>query len=110
MNSIWIARDKDGSLNLFESKPSRDVCGIGVWFANSGTTSASIQNYLYPEVTWENSPIELVPKIMVDENTRLDECINTIYKEKEEGKCENSARIKMGIREPIKITWEDDIR
>ena len=83
MKSIWIAREKDGSLNLFESKPSRDVCGIGIWFASSGTTSASIQNYLYPEVTWENSPIELVPKIMVDENTSLDECVNTIFKEKE---------------------------
>lgn len=84
MNSIWIARDKDGSLNLFESKPVRDVCGIGIWFTSNGKSSASIQNYLYPEVTWENSPLELVPKIMVDENTSLDECINTMFKGKED--------------------------
>lgn len=81
MKSIWIARSKYGYLALFKNKPKKKD---SFWDVDSDEDYYPIDNDLFPEVTWENSPIELVPKIMVDENTSIDECINTIFKGKED--------------------------
>ena len=67
MNSIWIARDKDGSLNSFASKPEIDDYELGTWFSDDGKLSSSLQNYWFPEIRFENSPIELVIKEKEDE-------------------------------------------
>ena len=60
---MWIARDKDGRLTVFIAKPKRYDEYFGartVW----GTWEAGlwIDKESYPEVTWENSPKELVVK------------------------------------------------
>lgn len=54
--SIWIARDMDGELWLSVVKPKRleDSFGHGSGYI--------IPKHHYPEVTWENSPKELVVK------------------------------------------------
>lgn len=84
MNSIWIARDKDGTLYVHNRKPKRNAFN-GIWLNNGDDRSYEVlDGDWFPEVTWENSPIELVPKIMIDKNTSLDEYVNTIFKDKEE--------------------------
>lgn len=73
MNSIWIARDKDGTLYVHIRKPKRDTFN-GIWVNNGDNRSYEVlDGDWFPEVTWENSPIELVPKIMIDKNTSLED-------------------------------------
>lgn len=48
---LWIARDEDGSLRLWKYKPKRD----GSRFIH-GFNAGKLDMYLYPDVTWENSP------------------------------------------------------
>ena len=68
-NTIWIARDKDGDLYLYSEKPKADDNGVFYGEADQNrifiTTSApwvEIDSDLYPEVTFENSPKELIIK------------------------------------------------
>lgn len=60
MSSIWIARDKDGSLFLYGKKP------IGknstTWLMCPNSMNERLEEDWFPEVTWENSPVELVIK------------------------------------------------
>lgn len=64
MLELWIARDKDDSLNLFKSKPVRDNYGyfrssIVVNQCNTDMSDRLLTIWdsdLFPEVTWENSP------------------------------------------------------
>ena len=64
MNSIWIARDKDGSLFLYDRKP------IGknstAWLMPPNCMNERIVEDWFPEITWERGPIELIPKISFD--------------------------------------------
>ena len=55
--SVWIARDKCGELWGYEDRPIR---GENT-FDGAGCV-LSMPDELYPEVTWENSPKELVVK------------------------------------------------
>ena len=55
---MWIARDNDESLWLFEEKPYKYK---SVWCSNS--TMYCINEKLYPEVKWEDEePRELILK------------------------------------------------
>ena len=55
---MWLARDKDGELYAYKYKPQRMTrCYASMW------SSIILDRKEYPEVTWENSPVELVPKI-----------------------------------------------
>lgn len=60
---LWIARDKDDILRLFETKPFLNINNID-W--DSDDDYLVIDEILFPEVTFENSPqmveIELVKK------------------------------------------------
>lgn len=51
--SVWIARDKDGELCLYKSKPSR--CGLCF---DCDEMFLPMDSDMYPEITWENSPKE----------------------------------------------------
>lgn len=53
MTSIWLARDKDGNLWGYLDKPIR-----GEKFFHGESTGFSIIGNLFPEITWENSPVE----------------------------------------------------
>lgn len=50
---MWIARNKKGTLTLFTDRPIKDRHGR--WFGKSQTPC----NFDHPEVTFENSPMEV---------------------------------------------------
>ena len=54
---MWIARDKDGRLYVYQQRPFRN----GDFF-DSASRFMMILDCEHPEVTWENSPKELVVK------------------------------------------------
>lgn len=61
---MWIARDKNGELYAYTTKPIR----YGEYFGASTDWSILdeelwLDKESYPEVTWENSPKELVVKM-----------------------------------------------
>lgn len=64
---LWLARDKSGELWVYDDKPQR----CGNYYRNKDEDircfAEPIYESLYPEVTFENSPVELVPK-MVDKS------------------------------------------
>lgn len=47
----WIARDKRGTLRLFDKKPIRFK-----WFGEWSECLANINSEDFPDVTWENGP------------------------------------------------------
>lgn len=60
---IWIARNKDGTLEVYVEKPVRKKTCFEE--SQSGLYKGWIDNLdeaLYPELTWENSPKELTIK------------------------------------------------
>jgi hypothetical protein len=68
--TIWIARDKNGILCLYTNRPYRlNDKAFGVnhgerfGFDRTGCDCSQISSELYLEVTWENSPKELVIKV-----------------------------------------------
>lgn len=58
---LWIARDEDGDLFLYNQKPSILKTGVDPWdcFQAPNKEFLSIPNELFPEVTFENSPQEI---------------------------------------------------
>lgn len=60
-DKIYIARDKDGSLGIYYGKPTYDK-DFDTFDGDSNLIDY-IHCYLYPEVTFENSPVELKPAL-----------------------------------------------
>ena len=54
---LWIARDQNGDLFLYPIKPDRYVTEYYVFF--NGDDWWNIDSDLFPEVTFENSPMEV---------------------------------------------------
>lgn len=54
---LWIARDTDGYLHGFEKEPTRNAM-LGT-FSAYPAQHYSIDKRLFPEITWENSPIRV---------------------------------------------------
>lgn len=55
--NAWIARDSSGDLYIYDSKP--ECCGT--YFAGDDVTVVCcLPNKMYPDVTFGNSPLELV--------------------------------------------------
>ena len=50
---LWIARNIDNTLVLFQSKP---IINNGEWDEILNEDYMFIPEYLYPEITFENSP------------------------------------------------------
>lgn len=63
---LWIARDKDGTLRLFDTIPVKHE--EGYWTSPRGYYDIELNSNLFPEVTWENSPkkVELVVEDFVE--------------------------------------------
>lgn len=59
---LWAARDKGGELNLYIRAPKR---GADLFTSTSPTVhgSRTVYGYMFPGVTWENSPVCL-PKLL----------------------------------------------
>lgn len=54
---MWIARDKDGDLFMYSLKP---IKGDKHFVCNKFNNECmQIDSELAPEVTWENSPVEV---------------------------------------------------
>lgn len=61
MNSMWLARDQNGRLYMYEQKSMKSVYGyVGV-----GGKWCYIGKGMCPEVTHENSPVEIEIKMNV---------------------------------------------
>lgn len=64
-DKIYIARDPDGVLGIYEGKPVYDeefetfTCDED----GNGDLVDYVNKDLYPEVTFENSPVELKPAL-----------------------------------------------
>lgn len=57
--SVWIARDKDGEISIYKSKPwKRENEPYHNGEFDSDDYYINIDKELYPEITWENSPKE----------------------------------------------------
>ena len=65
MNSIWIARDKDGDLFAFLSEPTRYE-ETGEWAAAGERNASMLLDSWFPELTWDDEPLEFVPKERMD--------------------------------------------
>ena len=67
---LWIARDVDGELWLYTTKPvllddgRRFCCPDDVYGMDE---QYQINQYLFPEVTFDNSPQLLEPKLVKEE-------------------------------------------
>ena len=62
----WIARDKDGTLWLFDMKPIKNenyfscaVDSYGRW-----SEECELKEHMFPEVTFENSPQKIELKLI----------------------------------------------
>lgn len=56
---MWIAKDKNGWVNIFQNKPVADAKGF---FQVDDENWCSVDQDLFPELTFENSPKELIIK------------------------------------------------
>ena len=54
--SVWVARDEDGSLWFYSAKP---VKACGMFHCSSVGEMFQIDGSVYPEITYENSPIKV---------------------------------------------------
>ena len=62
---MWIARAESGYLKLYQTEPQQEVSMLtGSIYWNDRLESFKIDDRLFPEVTFENSPqeVELVIK------------------------------------------------
>ena len=59
-NYKWIARDKDGELYIYETKPYRDEVAelFGTKFGKTDIFNKCFSDVLFKSVTWENSPVQ----------------------------------------------------
>ena len=60
--NVWIARDKDGMLYLYEDEPKLAYSNAHYFDAANGCYDLPIG--LFPEVTFENSPQEVELKLV----------------------------------------------
>lgn len=59
---LYIARDKDGSLFLYDTKPIR---GWEYFYSRRGLNDGiELNQYTFIEVTWENSPKRVELKLV----------------------------------------------
>lgn len=60
---MWIARNEDGRLNLFDVKPQREASFRSkdyIWIIPRGyMNQMMLDKKSFPEVTFENSPMEV---------------------------------------------------
>lgn len=68
----WIARDKNGYLYIYDTKPYKDE-GYGFFsakFGNGYLFNVYVSDVLFKNVTWENSPIQYRDKELLTSKER----------------------------------------
>ena len=62
---MWIARAESGDLKLYQTEPQQEVSILtGGIYWNDRLASYKIDDSLFPEVTFENSPMEVELKLI----------------------------------------------
>ena len=62
---MWIARAESGNLKLYQTEPQQEVSMLtGGIYWNDRLDSYKIDDRLFPEVTFENSPQEVELKLI----------------------------------------------
>lgn len=64
ITNAWVARDESGELIAHAEKQERDNCGKE-WDSNKGMIT--LDDTLFPSVTWENSPKKVRVTIELEE-------------------------------------------
>lgn len=60
---MFAARDETGKLFLFNNKPERDNSEqYGYWYASDGEFVLNIDENLFPNLTWDDEPLEVTMK------------------------------------------------
>lgn len=62
MNEYWVARDLEGPLYLYKKRPKRETVAFFPVDPNDNSYF-SIDSELFPEITWENSPVKVELKV-----------------------------------------------
>ena len=58
--TLWIARAESGNLKLYQTEPQQEVSMLtGGIYWNDRLDSYKIDDRLFPEVTFENNPMEV---------------------------------------------------
>ena len=60
---LWIARDKDNTLCVYNNKPTLSIEVDGLWICDKFTIVNTLSSDYFPEVTYENSPMEVELKL-----------------------------------------------
>lgn len=63
---LWIARDKNRTLTLFQEKPELSKYDP-IWQDSYNRGHMTIDQFLFPEVTFENSPQRVKIKLVKEE-------------------------------------------
>ena len=61
---LWIARDKNGELNLFKGPKPILMKRNGWWLSNKNFFRSALPSELFPSVTCENSPQQVELKLV----------------------------------------------
>ena len=56
---LWIARDEDRTLCVYNNKPTLSKEVNGLWVCDKFTTVNTLSSDYFPDVTFENSPQEV---------------------------------------------------
>ena len=59
----WITRDKNGALWMYEKAPLYQ-CKIGEFYCKIGELNSELDKRFFPEITFENSPMEIELKLV----------------------------------------------
>lgn len=80
-NKLWVARDNNGELYLYNEKPE---CynDSKVWFA--GGICAKLDNNFFPELKWKDEPIEVeLRPAITDLDTKAKEYASSVTDKEE---------------------------
>ena len=61
---LWIARDEDRTLCVYNNKPTLSKEVNGLWVCDKFTTVNTLSSDYFPEVTFENSPRQIELKLI----------------------------------------------
>lgn len=76
-NKLWIARNANGSLFMYEKKPRR-CHDLKTW--QSGRF-CQMPKHLFPDLTWEDEPIEVeIRPVITDLDAKASEYANNVTK------------------------------
>ena len=77
---LWVARDWGGMLYAYFNIPIRDT----VWKEWSDKVSLHIDNSFFPELKWEDEPIEVeIRQVITDLGAKANKYANSVTNNKE---------------------------